>query len=630
MDYDSLDEDTNKEVKLEEINEESELLQEMGACITRLFRASSLIRQAAPTDLFARALLKNRLQFDDQFDIAHVSEKFPKLGSDESQWLRKRLGQAITKRRQYLSYIQQHRDKLGGTQSQPIEPVVTKSQALSVKQPQTFKPVLADSASRPSTYVTKASTLTPGHITPQMLTAEEESGIEDDSRSYTTISRSVDGDHDLSSLARIPKLSELRVGVKKEVECPFCFRIKRFKNEKVWRKHVFSDLRSYVCTFPGCDAQLFGDINEWFHHEMQSHRISYTCRFCSGRTFNSQDKFLVHVRHKHSELLENGEEQSLLDISHKPLDQIPARDCPCCDDWVHRLEDRESTNNASPNGDGTKSVIAVLPPLFKRHLAAHLEQLSVFAIPNSLGLASDDNLDSNIAIKEANSAISKSSKLSSLMFASTRNSTGSSAQVEDTYQAKSVELEPASKSDVREFIRSHMVSYKFRGYPQKFLPRSALDTITKRAIIRQVIAQDKKMILNHHEQEEMVDRVYRCGRKIFATCVDCDKSMKHVLAMLDNDLTDESLPLSEDDFGSLSQKGAFVNSFVSAQKRFNTVFFSENQFAELDDNLSDRFSIPIHFEEIEAHFKGKGAFGAVYQVKIHPDQRSFSCVRMPL
>ncbi|KAF7509478.1 hypothetical protein GJ744_008041 [Endocarpon pusillum] len=100
--------------KEEEQNEETELLGEFGACITRLFRVSSLIRQAAPTDLFAKALSRNRYLFNDQFDIAHVGEKYPKLATAEYAWLQKRLGRAITQRRHYLSYIQDHREKLEG------------------------------------------------------------------------------------------------------------------------------------------------------------------------------------------------------------------------------------------------------------------------------------------------------------------------------------------------------------------------------------------------------------------------------------------------------------------------------------------------------------------------------------
>jgi hypothetical protein len=183
------------------------------------------------------------------------------------------------------------------------------------------------------------------------------------------------------------------------------------------------------------------------------------------------------------------------------------------------------------------------------------------------------------------------------------------------------------KNSVRAFIKKNLVSYKFRSQPQRFLSNSALDTVTDREVIRQIVAQDKKMILNNQDQERLVDRIHDDGRKLFIiTCVSCDKSVKYVKVMLENGLTDKNLPLGENDFGSLSEKGSFVENFMGAQKRFNTVRFHENDFIKLDDDLSDYFSVPIHFEDIPANFKGKGAFGEVYKVKIHPDQRSFSCV----
>jgi hypothetical protein len=98
----------------EDISEVNELREEISGTITRLFRVSILIRQAAPTDLFAKALSRNRYRFSDQFDIAHVGEKYHKLATKDKVWLRQRLGRAITQRRHYLSYIQDHHEKLRG------------------------------------------------------------------------------------------------------------------------------------------------------------------------------------------------------------------------------------------------------------------------------------------------------------------------------------------------------------------------------------------------------------------------------------------------------------------------------------------------------------------------------------
>lgn len=357
---------------------------------------SSLIRQAAPTDLFAKALTRNRYQFNDQFDIGHVGEKYPKLATQEFAWLRKRLGRAITQRRHYLNYIQDHSQELKGVRihKEIMEPK-SQAPASSILQLPVMKSP-DDSISRPSTFFTKATSLAPGHITPQMLVAEEESDPENDARSYTTISRSVEGDLDSSTTARIPKLSELRVGFKKEVECPFCFRIKKFKSERVWRQHVFSDLRPYICTFSDCEGPYFGDINEWFRHEMQNHRVSYTCRLCQSNIFLAKERYLAHVQKNHPVMLEDGEEQLVLDIAKSPLNQIPAQDCPCCSEWTDRLKER--TTAANMPSPASNNILAVEPTLFKRHLASHLEQLALFAIP--IDTPAEGDIDSDAAVQE--------------------------------------------------------------------------------------------------------------------------------------------------------------------------------------------------------------------------------------
>ena len=287
--------------------EEIELLDEFGASVTRLFRVSKLIREAAPTDLFAKALSRNRYQFNDQYDIAHVGEKFPKLATKSVAWLQKRLGRAITQRRHYLSYIQDHHDRLAGlfSDGNTSEPAAVRQQD-HIKLPAAMSP-LPDSSSRPSTFFTKASSLAPELVTPRLLATEADPDSEDDTRSYTTITRSVDGDGDLSATFKIPKLVEIQNGSKREFECPFCFRMKKFKNERAWIRHVFSDLRSYVCTFPDCDTPYFGDINEWFRHEMQYHRVCYTCRLCRSKPFTLMQKYLAHILKEHPDTLEDGE-----------------------------------------------------------------------------------------------------------------------------------------------------------------------------------------------------------------------------------------------------------------------------------------------------------------------------------
>ena len=73
----------------EDQHEVAELLKEVSTAITQLFDASTLIRQVAPVNLFQKALNRDRYRFNSQYDIAYVSEKYPKLAEDSSTRLRK-------------------------------------------------------------------------------------------------------------------------------------------------------------------------------------------------------------------------------------------------------------------------------------------------------------------------------------------------------------------------------------------------------------------------------------------------------------------------------------------------------------------------------------------------------------
>jgi hypothetical protein len=243
-----------------------------------------------------------------------------------------------------------------------------------------------------------------------MLTGDDGSDGDNDARSYTTLARSIDVDVDS---AKIPKLDELKKGTRKEIECPFCFRTKKFKNEHVWRRHVFSDLRSYVCTFPECNAPYFGDVNAWFQHEMQNHRVSYLCKLCKNKSFLLKEQYLSHMKRQHLDLWEDGQEQLLLDIARKPLEQILARDCPCCSDWVDRLKERNLATGL-PTHTSTADLAVVLPIDFKHHLASHLEQLALFAVP--ICAPSLNEIDSNVAIEEGLEEPDKRSTQTTLTF----------------------------------------------------------------------------------------------------------------------------------------------------------------------------------------------------------------------
>jgi hypothetical protein len=243
-----------------------------------------------------------------------------------------------------------------------------------------------------STFFTKATSLNAQEVqVPRdLLLPEDDSDAESEAKSYTTVSRSVDGDVDQSLDCRLPRLDSLRKDSADQFECPFCFRLKKFKKDRAWKRHVYADLRTYVCTFSDCEASYFTDINEWFRHEMQTHRVSFLCQVCPTKTLSTKEEYLSHMQGKHPEIVGDCHDESFLSLGRRPLAQIPSSDCPCCDDWESRLRQRM----VMPD-DGSGEAIYVLPTVFKRHLASHLEQLALFSVPIS---AMSDEADSNAAV----------------------------------------------------------------------------------------------------------------------------------------------------------------------------------------------------------------------------------------
>ncbi|KAH7093791.1 hypothetical protein FB567DRAFT_181120 [Paraphoma chrysanthemicola] len=363
-------------------DESVELVEEVDSCIKRLFRVSRLIREAAPSDVFIKALSRKRYHFDDQYDISHVKHKYPKLSEAQAMWLSNRLGRAITQRRCYLSYVRDHGDKLASDSRE--EKISSADMTFSPSHPLIPNSTLPP----PSTFLTKASTI--GPVKNFATRVDEPSDSEDDTKSYTTVSQSIALPAKSILQSRIPNLDSLpAIQGFREVKCPFCYRLRKFRNEKTWRQHVFSDLRTYVCTFQHCSAPLFKDLNEWFEHEMCEHRPSYHCIVCSGQEFRTQSRFVSHIERQHPVLLENSAKEFVLQISKKALRDIPASECPFCSNWEEQLRAKVGIAERKEISMAQSDEIHVTPSVFKRHVAAHLEELALFAIPPHSNLPED-------------------------------------------------------------------------------------------------------------------------------------------------------------------------------------------------------------------------------------------------
>ncbi|KAM0425998.1 hypothetical protein ACHAPT_008627 [Fusarium lateritium] len=110
----------------EPTSELEQLILNLHSSITHLFSLSTLIRRRRPKGRLPKP--DGFVPFETSPDIKHVEDKFPKVR--HTPWLAKRLGNAITQRRQIIQYRQSHRDRLATVA--PEESVET---ATSMKRP---------------------------------------------------------------------------------------------------------------------------------------------------------------------------------------------------------------------------------------------------------------------------------------------------------------------------------------------------------------------------------------------------------------------------------------------------------------------------------------------------------------
>ncbi|KAF8542787.1 hypothetical protein BDD12DRAFT_648799, partial [Trichophaea hybrida] len=185
------------------------------------------------------------------YDVQHISNKF--IGAP--QYLQERLGKANVRRRQLLLYYRMHCDKIAGRYSEHAQP----------------KDV-------------------PQNV-PRM-------NAEDTNQSRTSYSSSI-GSAGMYAL-RVPPLPE-SASDNSPFQCPICYTIIAVNNQKSWKRHVFQDLRPYVCTFEGCakSDHLFDSQHEWFEHETELHRRSWHCNRCDEE-FSTSKAFEKHLQERHS------------------------------------------------------------------------------------------------------------------------------------------------------------------------------------------------------------------------------------------------------------------------------------------------------------------------------------------
>ncbi|KLU86153.1 hypothetical protein MAPG_05172 [Magnaporthiopsis poae ATCC 64411] len=302
-----------------------------------LLRLSTTIRNPAPHDRFAATHPADASHFE-PWDIQHVQSKFPTI----EPWLADRLGKAISMRRQYLRYRESHHAKLSQGLDDP------------------------DHAGNERDYTVASSIPEDMKDRPTAKPAIFEDDRSDAGASETSYATSVAN----SNALKIPPMPEkAHAG---PFQCPFCYMMIMATDRVAWKKHVYSDLRPYICLEKECMAssseQEFSRRHEWMRHVQKTHWHVYPCLLGCTSVLSSPSAYRSHLSKAHPSSLAQGDIDALVRLAAQPLDIEAGIPCPLCSDGEILRSKKE----------------------YRRHVSRHQEQLSLFALPRNPDDDDDD------------------------------------------------------------------------------------------------------------------------------------------------------------------------------------------------------------------------------------------------
>ncbi|RMJ14895.1 hypothetical protein CDV36_005439 [Fusarium kuroshium] len=281
---------------------------------------------------------------------------------DDILWYCQRLARANTRRREQLQHWADHpyvstKDNLTSTQPLPglIKPTVkgsgTKeesgSQASTLK-PTSFKFPQAGPKSTMSKQSFSTAAVSDVHDT------------KTNARPRTVYAPTDVGQGRSNSVPDPPKTQD----GKTTFPCPYCgitLESSEMQNRQSWKRHVFRDLRPYICTFENCQNpdKLYVSRHEWIYHELQIHRRKYVCKDCP-KTYSSRTEMSAHIQEHYGESISQAQLSVILDLCDQQDDGMNGEkdECLVCGEELSFLA-------------------------LQRHLATHMEDMALFILPNT-------------------------------------------------------------------------------------------------------------------------------------------------------------------------------------------------------------------------------------------------------
>ncbi|EPE33048.1 hypothetical protein GLAREA_06060 [Glarea lozoyensis ATCC 20868] len=279
-------------------------------------------------------------------DMRLVKNKF-KHAQQGSGWLLERLAKSMTKRREHLIKLQ-----LGRTQESMHEAgksVVTSTPSSQLDGKGETKP------QKPTLHSTKDWE----HLIALNLESSEDAK----------------GNLDVKSLSK----------------CPYCGHQVMITNQREWESHVSEDLKPYICTFESCIWRTFSNCDDWFSHELQTHRREWVCQQqCPRGPVSNRVAFAYHLGHSHSADIDSSDLKGVLLQSEEPMDRFGEGACLLCKQWDETVRGENTSTESIEKGRSASA------ELFKNHLASHLKDIVAWTVPeDSEGLLFDLNTSTN-------------------------------------------------------------------------------------------------------------------------------------------------------------------------------------------------------------------------------------------
>jgi len=235
------DDDGGDEASVLEYDEEPEIVQLRSAIadiLAHLYKLSMLIRRPVPQDRLTRSAKIDVSHFE-MFDEGYVQDCFPSA----RPWLQKRLGKAITRRRQHLIYNRKHHEHL----AKPRAPVrvnslntMTHGRQDTFTAPSTilngeYPLALADSRAGYTAIPAStrfATTVATDFVQPKQLEDETAQGIDWEAGTQSSYASTLGG----KDVICIPPRPTDAEGMEMtQFECSYCFRIQEISSTRAWR-----------------------------------------------------------------------------------------------------------------------------------------------------------------------------------------------------------------------------------------------------------------------------------------------------------------------------------------------------------------------------------------------------------